>query len=96
MLLHFGANTDANATFFPPHPNPVATETSFEILLKNPGVGQLEVFDLNGRRVFSENYDLETGLQTLLLRASALPGKGVFVYRIRVGEAVLQGRLVRV
>jgi hypothetical protein len=96
MLLHFGANTDANATFFHPHPNPVAIETSFEILLKNPGVGQLEVFDLNGRRVFSENYDLETGLQTLLLRASALPGKGVFVYRIRVGEAVLQGRLVRV
>ncbi|MBP6809883.1 MAG: T9SS type A sorting domain-containing protein, partial [Saprospiraceae bacterium] len=57
---------------------------------------QLEVFDLNGRRLFSEIYEMEQGLQTLLLPVSALPGKGIFTYRLRVGEAVSSGKLVRI
>lgn len=96
LLLHFGGNTDAAATFFPPRPNPFVAETSFEILLKNPTLAHLEVFDLNGRRIFSDTYDLGTGLQTLRLPASALPSKGVFAYRLTVGAAVSSGRLVRV
>ncbi|MDO8366994.1 MAG: T9SS type A sorting domain-containing protein [Saprospiraceae bacterium] len=96
LLLHFGENTDASATFFPPRPNPFAAETSFEILLENAAPAHLEVFDLNGRRVVTEIYALETGLQTLRLPASSLPGKGVFAYRLRVGDAVSRGRLVRI
>lgn len=96
MLLHFGENTDASATFFPPRPNPFAAETSFEILLENAASAHLEVFDLNGRRVFSETYDLEAGFHSLRLPASALQGKGVFAYRLGVGEAVSRGRLVRI
>ncbi len=96
MLLHFGSNTDAAVTFFPPRPNPFATETSFEILLENAADAHLEVFDLNGRRVFSETYYLETGFQTLQLPASALQENGVFSYRLRVDEAVSCGRLLRI
>jgi hypothetical protein len=96
LLLYFGERNQANTTFFPPQPNPFGTETSLQLLLENPGAAHLEVFDLNGRRVFNETYDMETGLQTLLLPGSAMPGKGVFVYRLRVGEAVSQGRLVRI
>ncbi len=96
LLLHFGADSDASATFFPPRPNPFEAETSFEILTDQAASAQLEVFDLNGRRLVSELYDLEPGFQSLRLRASALPGKGVFAYRLRVGEAVSSGRLVRI
>jgi len=96
ILLHFGQNTHASATFFPPRPNPFAAETSFEMLLENAAPAQLEVFDLNGRRVFSEIYEMEQGFQTLLLPASALPGKGIFTYRLRVGEEVSSGKLVRI
>ncbi|MBC7775036.1 MAG: T9SS type A sorting domain-containing protein [Phycisphaerae bacterium] len=96
LLLHFGQNTHDSATFFAPRPNPFASETSFEILLENAASAHLEVFDLNGRRVFSETYDLEKGLQTLRLPGNVLPGKGVFAYRLSVGEAVSRGRLVRI
>jgi len=96
LLLHFGENTHASATFFAPRPNPFAVETSFEILLQNAAPLQLEVFDLNGRRVFSETYDMEQGFQTLRLPASALLGKGVYGYRLKVGEAVSSGKLVRI
>ena len=95
-LLHFGEKPHASATFFSPRPNPFAVETSFEILVEMDAPAHLEVFDMNGRRVFSEVYDLEKGLQTLRLPASYLPGKGVFAYRIGVGEAVSRGRLVRI
>lgn len=95
LVLHIGQNTDPGATFFPPRPNPFASETSFEMVLQKAAPAHLEVFDLNGRRILSERYDMEIGLQTLRLSASALPGKGVFLYRIRVGDAVSQGRLVR-
>ncbi len=96
LLLHFGENTHDSATFFTPHPNPFASEISFEILLKNDAPAHLEVFDQNGRRVFSETYDLEAGFQSLRLPARALPTRGVFAYRLGVGEAVSRGRLVRI
>lgn len=96
LRLHFGSATDASATFFPPRPNPFATETTFEILLENATPAQLELFDLNGRLVFSKTYALENGLQTITLPASALPDRGVFAYRIAVGTAVTSGRLVRI
>jgi hypothetical protein len=96
LLLYFGERSKATTMFFPPQPNPFATETSLQLLLESAAGAHLEVFDLNGRRVFAETYEMETGLQTLLLPGSALPGKGVFVYRLSVGEAVSQGRLVRI
>lgn len=96
LLLHFGTGSDASATFFPPRPNPFSTETTFEILLENASSAHFELFDLNGRRVFSNVYALESGLQTLTLPASVLPDQGVFAYRISVGSAVSSGRLVRI
>ncbi|MFN0173569.1 MAG: hypothetical protein ACKVU0_02885 [Saprospiraceae bacterium] len=96
LLLHFGENAHASAIFFPPRPNPFAAETTFEMLLENAAPAQLEVFDLNARRVFSEIYEMDKGFQTLLLPAFALPSKGVFTYRLSVGELVSSGKLVRI
>ncbi len=95
MILHFGEQSHASATFFPPRPNPFATETTFEILTEKPASVLLEVFDLNGRKVVSQTYNVGSGLQTIRLLNTDLPGKGVFAYRISAGEAVGRGRLVR-
>lgn len=96
LFLHIGGTTNASITFFPPRPNPFAVETSFEILLQNAAPAHLEVFDLHGRLIFHDRYDLDKGLQTLLLPASALSGQGVYVYKLKVGEVVSSGRLVRI
>ncbi len=96
LFLHIGAGAQASATFFAPRPNPFAEETSFDLLVANPGAAHLEVFDLNGKLLVSEVYDMETGFQTLRLPASSLAGKGVFIYRLAVGEAVSRGRLVKI
>lgn len=95
-LLHFGEMTESSTTFFPPSPNPFSTNVSFEMLLQNPASAWLEVFDLNGQQVYSNTFELDGGLQTLRLSASSFGGKGVFAYRLRVGDAVTSGRLVRI
>lgn len=96
LFLQWADKADANACFYAPKPNPFSAETTFEVVLKNPATTQLDIYDLNGKRVFSEAYDMETGIQSLRLPASALPGKGVFIYRIAAGAAVAQGRLIRI
>lgn len=97
LRLQFGTDAAKNVTFFPPQPNPFAEHTVFEILLENPASATLEVFDLDGRRVFAAPYELESGFRALVLPAAHLPrGGGLFAYRLRVGESVSVGRLVRV
>lgn len=96
LLLHFWEKTGANATFFPPKPNPFSTEAVFDVLLKNASAATLEVFDLNGRRLYAETRELESGLQTLRLPAAVLPKSGVFAYRLSAGGAVSCGRLVKI
>jgi hypothetical protein len=95
LRLQFGAGATERVAFFPPQPNPFAAQTTFEILLESPASATLEVFDLDGRRVFAEQYELESGLQSLVLRAAHLPRSGLFAYRLRVGDSVSVGRLVR-
>lgn len=95
MALYFGEDTGAGVLFFSPKPNPFVSETSFEVLVQETSPAQLEIFDLNGRLVGSEQYTLDPGMQSLRLRAALLPTKGVYVYRLRVSDEVSSGRLVR-
>ncbi len=96
LLLHFGAQADAPVVFFPPHPNPFSSETTFELMLENEANARLEVFDAQGKLVFTNDFQLEKGLQTLPLSGFVLPNAGVFAYRLSVGNAISRGRLIRI
>jgi hypothetical protein len=95
LLLHIGEAAADGAVFFAPRPNPFGSETTFEVVVKESAAAHLEIFDLSGRRVWSEHYTLEPGLQAVRLRAALLPSTGVYLYRLSVGEAQSSGRLVR-
>jgi hypothetical protein len=96
LVLHHGAPKQDLAVFFPPVPNPFTQETNFDIWLKIDGAVYLDVFDLNGKLLYSDRFDMEAGLQTLRLSGSALPAQGVMMYRIRADQASSSGRLVRI
>ena len=95
FVLGFDTQQENGAAFFPPRPNPFNIETTFGFLLRQPGALALEVFDVSGKMVFSQNTELGAGHQSLVLRAADLPGGGVFFYRIQVQGEVFGGRLVR-
>ncbi|HRI60100.1 MAG TPA: T9SS type A sorting domain-containing protein, partial [Saprospiraceae bacterium] len=95
FTLGFGTQQENGAAFFPPRPNPFGDETTFGLLLRQPGTISLEVFDVSGKVVLEQKTEATSGYQSLVLRAADLPGNGVFFYRVRVSGEVFGGRLVR-
>lgn len=96
IRLHFGEITEADVQFFAPRPNPSSTQVTFDILLKEPATATLEIFDLNGRRVYRGWYDLAAGMQNLVLLGNEWGNPGVFTYQITLGKTVSKGKLVRI
>lgn len=95
LYLYFSPQISSSATFLGTAPNPFSTETGFNLEVKESASALLEIFQLNGQLVYTGAYDLEPGSQTIRVGATALPEEKMFVYRLRVGEEVFTGKLVR-
>jgi len=93
--LRFDAEGTNLVKSFSLSPNPFSTQVDFNILLDSPAAALLEVFTLDGRRVYAENFDLEIGQQSIRVTAGALPDDTVFLYRCWVNGAVFSGKLAR-
>ena len=88
-------DTPAGAEIFPPRPNPFSEQTIFEVEMGQAGTVQLDVFDLDGKRVYRQIEEREPGRHVLRLGADHLAAAGVYIYRLQAGDAVLSGRLIR-
>ena len=86
---------DAQAVFFPPQPNPTSGAAVFPLRLPAEAAVELELFDSQGRRVYHAVQVLGAGEGQLPLPAEALPGAGLWWYRIRAGAVEQSGRLLR-
>lgn len=95
LQFRIGRQTSAQTSFFPPQPNPFSDETVFGAELSTAAAVTLEIFNLNGQLVFQSTQQLEAGSHKVRLPGAALPGAGVWIYRISTGEAVASGRLIR-
>lgn len=77
------------------YPNPIAAGTPLTIEAGQPiGSGQVEVLDLQGRRVFRKVFSAEGG-QSLTLELPANLHTGLYVYHLRntAGQLIWSGRL---
>jgi hypothetical protein len=79
-----------------PIPNPTTGRTIWPVLLEQESSVQLELMDIQGRSLWSDRQQLMEGLHQLEMPATALPGPGVYWWRIRLGDQVQSGRLVRI
>jgi hypothetical protein len=74
------------------YPNPGTGEIFIEIDINNPGVLNLEFFDLNGKMIFSEQYQVKhTGFQKIEAGTAFLK-KGQYILSIRQGKELLGAR----
>jgi hypothetical protein len=55
----------------------------------------IELFTLDGKRVYSEYSALEEGSQTVRVHAGKLPTDKVFLYRFSMNHALFAGKIVR-
>jgi hypothetical protein len=80
----------------PVRPNPTNGPAVIPINLPAAAAVSLEVFDLNGRLTYAANQWLDAGESQLNIPGQALPATGLFTWRVRVQNAVFQGKVVRI
>ena len=94
IALRFGAAvTDFAATLAP---NPFSGHTQLSFSLPSPATVQLELYDWSGRRVLTRQAPLTAGRHRWMIAATALPGSGSYVYRLRAGTHTISGNMVLV
>lgn len=99
LQLAFSSPTahDPNATLlvFAPQPNPTSAGVRIPMRLSQAQSVQVEVTDLSGRVMYQQATTLDGGTHWLDLPATAFLSAGVYVWRVRVGEKLESGRVVR-
>jgi len=76
-------------------PNPFTSSTTIEYTLKQPSSVQLSVFNQLGQLVYQHSEDKQQGEQQLRWDAQGL-AEGVYYYRLKAGDQVVNGKLVKV
>ncbi len=76
-------------------PNPFSDKTFISVILDKTGPVLIEIFDLNGRLIWSQQQELSAGEQQLEIPAIAVPVSQLALYRISAGGGVATGKVMR-
>lgn len=86
---------DAGVALSLPSPNPFVDQTRVVMDLAAPQPIWLEVYDLQGRVLYSWNKEDAEGFYNLTIPEAVFAGPGVYLYRLKVGRKTYQGELVK-
>ncbi len=75
-------------------PNPFSKKTTFNFSLENAGQVDLEIFDTNGRLVFSQQKNMSAGGNQIEIQKANLPTNGIYFYKINTGSQIHSGKLI--
>lgn len=78
-----------------PSPNPFGGQTTLEINLENAETAVLELVDLTGRLLLSEQKSLHSGTNRWEIPASSMAPGSLAIWRLLVGGQMVSGKLVR-
>ena len=78
-----------------PTPNPTSEGAMLPLQLVSTETVLLEVMDFSGRLLFSSETHLPEGAALLEIPPLAMPEAGVYVWRLRAGEVVKAGKMLR-
>jgi hypothetical protein len=81
---------DAGSTeWYPARPNPFHAQTSVGLNLPQEQSVTFELFDLNGKLLWTESRSNAVGLQTFTIDGVQLPVPGMYLYRLHVGDGTV-------
>ncbi|MFK7771768.1 MAG: T9SS type A sorting domain-containing protein [Saprospiraceae bacterium] len=75
-------------------PNPFAERTIFNFSLENAGQVELEIFDTNGRLVFSQQKNMLAGENQIEILKANFPNNGIYFYKIKGNSQIHSGKLL--
>jgi hypothetical protein len=97
LNLAFSENNDIESIeIFAPQPNPTRTGVILPIQLAQTETLRLEVLDLNGKLIWTNDCNLDQGSHTLEIPASALPHSGVYIWQLQAGSVVWIGKVTKI
>ena len=76
-------------------PNPFTTSTTLSYELQQPEKVQLSIYNHLGQIVYQTQENQPQGKQQLIWNAEVY-AEGVYYYRLKVGDAIANGKLVKV
>jgi hypothetical protein len=77
------------------YPNPFINSTTLSYELKQPEKVTLTIYDYLGKQVYHTQENQPQGKQQLIWNAESY-AEGIYYYRLRVGDAVANGKMVKV
>jgi len=83
-----------NIAYVDNHPNPFNSWTNIRFVSKEAVTGKLEIYSLQGAKIYSENITMRHGENDLLFKGEFLP-PGTYCYVIRSGTAVVSRLMVK-
>ncbi|MFA8300836.1 MAG: T9SS type A sorting domain-containing protein [Hyphomicrobiales bacterium] len=77
------------------YPNPMSNQMNISVQNENPANGKLEVFDISGKSVLTQELGVvEKGNHELNINTSSL-GQGAYVYRFTLGDKTFNGEMIK-
>ncbi len=75
------------------YPNPSNGKVNFDMQLQNPGMVQVSIADITGRRLINKNVAVKSASkETISINTGELP-EGIYLYTITAGNDVQRGKL---
>lgn len=75
-------------------PHPFTEQTTIQFYLTTEELMELDIFDLNGRLIFSKHQKMQLGENNIHLPKTIFPTKGIYFYRIKLGSENSSGKLI--
>lgn len=76
------------------YPNPFADKILVDIRLENQEDVEIRITDVQGRMIYSDHKELESGSQTLTIDTRSF-AQGVFFYEVLLGEKSWSGKVIK-
>jgi len=96
LQIVFSENNSAQTTqIFAPQPNPTTAGVTLPIQLSEAENLHLEIRDINGKLLWANDLMLEKGSHMLEIPASAMPKVGVYVWRVKAGDLMKIGKIMK-
>jgi hypothetical protein len=93
--VEYSAPPTDEVIVFPLRPNPSTGPVVLPFRINQSTLIALEIFDLNGKLIYSTNQSFDPGEGQLEIPAQALTSPGLYTWRLQASNQVFQGKLVR-
>ena len=90
-LIEVGTSKDDKTNPVQIFPNPTSGQLHVDFS-NYVGIGNMTIFDLNGKRVMDSQFHADNSIETFSIEHVT---DGMFIYRIRIGNDYLQGKLIK-